>query len=129
MGLHVNHPPLRILKLDFNQLGKPPLVSVTRASPPRPSPSPHASAGVTGANALGAALVVNTTLASLSLKGNSIGPDFPRSLMWLVTPRPPKAGQGIGAAEEAENVNLGLEELLLDFNKVRQTDTDTDTKK
>lgn len=50
--------------------------------------------GSSGAFHFGNAIYGNTSLRTLSLRGNDIGPDFPQTILWLLTPLPVSQGGG-----------------------------------
>ena len=50
--------------------------------------------GANGAHHFAASLYGNSTLRTLGLRGNKIGPGFPKPLLWLLTPLPVSQGGG-----------------------------------
>mmetsp|Transcript_55006 Transcript_55006/g.89150 ORF Transcript_55006/g.89150 Transcript_55006/m.89150 type:complete len:445 (-) Transcript_55006:110-1444(-) len=70
LGYALRSHPLEELHLDFSNLGS------------------------SGAHHFGAAVYGNTALQVLSIRGNNIGADFPKSILFLLTPLPVSQGGG-----------------------------------
>lgn len=58
--------------------------------------------GASGAHHFAASLYGNSTLKSLSLRGNGIGPGFPKPLLWLLTPLPVSQGGGSSTKKDPD---------------------------
>lgn len=73
--------------------------------------------GNAAVDALCTALRGNASLRLLSLRGNNLGPEFPQSVLWLLTPRPLTSGDIVYKGTEL--FQSSLRTIHIDFNEIR----------